>query len=283
MNRGSVLAVGSAALILLMAPVQAQAQKRSCITDQEIESVLGPQVRSGAPLIDASRIDDGRPLCTGGTIARRIHRMREEAFPNERSARLAREDVVRADIARLAAQQEADLDAAHDLELLQQAARSAEARRDAAEAQRDEAQARAMKSEAELRDARARRKLAALPSAAIPVKDARVISDQLEALVQHDSEYWLTRSYRVGSMRNTRLNSLDWTSQVYDIEGDFSYDNGATGHVRVHYTNGAFACIQFSRTTGIVATSETRSRASWSRCSAISSWWQWLAACKRCE
>jgi hypothetical protein len=251
----------AAALVLLLFPLAAQAQ-RPCITDEEIERVLGPQVRSGALLIDASKIDNGRPLCTGGTIARRIHRMREDSHPDERDTRLAREEMVRADVARLARESEEALDRRAEAERLEELARIAEARRDAAIAEREaaeanagttearlrDARARADLSEAELRDARARSRLAALPPVALPPRDAAMVAGELDALLQADASFWMFRNdYRPRSLRNVRMAPVDASQRNAWVTADFSYRSGGTGHIEVMYLNGQVDCLRITR------------------------------------
>lgn len=67
----------------------------ACLTDAQVESAVGAQVRSKAMFITAPDLVD-KPLCSGLTLAQQIQRMREAAFPDERVAREAEEARLRA-------------------------------------------------------------------------------------------------------------------------------------------------------------------------------------------
>lgn len=74
----SVLLSGSVGANLLPSVARAS----SCLSDAEIDVVVGAAVRARAPTIDTRALPD-IPLCSGLTLAQRIQRMRAEAFPNE--------------------------------------------------------------------------------------------------------------------------------------------------------------------------------------------------------
>lgn len=80
--RQQFLAVSTALMLAVPSPLRAE----PCLTDAEIEAALGPQIRSGAPFVQAGALAD-RPLCSGLMLAQQIQRMREASFPEERAQR----------------------------------------------------------------------------------------------------------------------------------------------------------------------------------------------------
>jgi hypothetical protein len=244
--------LGSAAVLaLFLMPLAAQAQrgKLACITDAELDAVIRPQIESGAQLIDTSMFDYRRYLCTGGSIAGRIHKMREDYHPEERAERQDREERVRADIARLAAQDQERLDMRDEAERLEALARIADARREAAEAD-------AGTREAQLREARAARALAALPPAQrvhadILITGNRDLDAQLDAVVQEDSQSWMANHYQPGSMHDSSFVRVSRANSDYVALGYFQYTDGGEGSVSVRYHRGRVDCLEFQDQPGV--------------------------------
>ncbi|MES2443606.1 MAG: hypothetical protein V4574_12315 [Pseudomonadota bacterium] len=248
MTRAIKRLLPAAALALLLCPLAAHAQKRSCITDAELEAVIAPQIRAGARLIDTSSLDYRRYLCTGGSIAARIHRMREDYHPDERAEREDREARVRADIARIAIADQAARDRRDDAERLEALARIANARRAAADAE-------AGTREAELRAARAERALAALPplqraTATILYGDSPELDTRLEQVVLQDAEYWLVNRYEPRSMHDSSLLSVSRPGSDFEALGYFRYAGGGTGWVSIRFHRGQPVCLEYHNQSG---------------------------------
>lgn len=79
-----------------------------------------------------------------------------------------------------------------------------------------------------------------------PSPDWRRIDAVLNDLILADSRGWLVDEYRLGSVRNSRLQWIDASS--YQLSADFSYVGGAPGQVRAKFTDGKFSCIEFQNT-----------------------------------
>lgn len=76
-----LLAVPLASFWYAVSTTAVVAQGR-CLSDAEIERVVGDQIRSGALLVDTRALPD-IPLCSRLTVAQTIQRLREQAFPEE--------------------------------------------------------------------------------------------------------------------------------------------------------------------------------------------------------
>lgn len=68
--------------------------RQSCLSDAEIEQRFGGQIRAGTVTLDTAGYND-RPLCSGLTLASAIQKLRDQAFPEEKRALIAENEVMR--------------------------------------------------------------------------------------------------------------------------------------------------------------------------------------------
>lgn len=81
----AVLVSAGSALTTFALPSSAQGAA-GCLSDAEIEAVIGPELKAGAFAVNTSKFGD-RPLCSGLPIAQAIQNLRKKYFPETPSER----------------------------------------------------------------------------------------------------------------------------------------------------------------------------------------------------
>jgi hypothetical protein len=69
------------------------------------------------------------------------------------------------------------------------------------------------------------------------------LTGTMDKIVAVDAEGWVFNRYDVGSMTNVRVERLADGSA--DVHGDYTYNGGAAGWVKVHVVGGKLDCLEF--------------------------------------
>ncbi|OLF71816.1 hypothetical protein AWH62_11820 [Maricaulis sp. W15] len=75
--------------------------------------------------------------------------------------------------------------------------------------------------------------------------DGAQVAQLLNDVVARDSRSWLFNRYDNGSMRNARILSHTPNSGDAVIQGDYTYNGGRGGWVRVTFTNNQVRCVTY--------------------------------------
>ena len=194
--------------IAVAAPGFASSASAACLTDAEIETALGAQVRSKAMFLNTGDLT-GKPLCSGLTLAQQIQRMREAAFPDERAAR-------------------------EDLEARQRALQAAAP--EPPPAIRGTEAGNLASSDG-----------AGSTSSMGKIGKAPPISAvaYFDSLIAEDAAGWVMNRYDRGSMRNMRVVDTANGGRTKTVYGEYSYNGGRNGWVKARFVGTRLECLEF--------------------------------------
>jgi hypothetical protein len=177
----------------------------TCLSDAEIETVLGQQVRSKSLFINTGALT-GKPLCSGLTLAQQVQRMREAAFPDEKAAREAEE--ARQRVARAAIPASPPTNRTTDVETKTQSTPT------------DTGRAIGK----------------APPVSAVAYFDS---------IIAEDAAGWMMNRYDRGSMRNMQIIQSSNGGRTKVVYGDYTYNGGMSGWVKARFVNTKLECLEF--------------------------------------
>ena len=85
----------------------------------------------------------------------------------------------------------------------------------------------------------------AQPASQPASKTGTTLEQSIDSLIAYDARGWALNRYDRGSVRNLRMLSQSNNGADYQVQANYTYNNGSPGWVKLRFVNNKFSCIEF--------------------------------------